>query len=258
MDPIVIGLLVVLAMNMFMFPIAYKLQTDKLTDITYAMSFATIAIYGFIYGSGGQSVPKFILTFLILAWAVRLGFFLLIRVSKMGKDDRFDEIRTSPKRFFRFFLIQAVSSWIISLPFLYRLIDNPSESHNINQVLSIEWIGFGIAVVGLIIESVADSQKSKYKFSDGKGVFMGGLYQKIRYPNYLGEILFWIGIFIVSIHVLSGFRWISLISPIVIILLLRFLSGIPIIEKSRHKKYGDDPSYLKYLKETKLLIPGIY
>jgi len=257
-DPLFIGFLVVLAMNVLMFPVAFKLQTDKLTDITYALSFATLAVYGFIAGNGSINISKIIVTCLVLAWAIRLGGFLFLRVSKMGKDDRFDQIRTNPKRFFRFFLIQAVSSWIISLPFLYRLLDRPADSLSTENIATIAWVGFGIAGIGLLIESVADQQKSNYKFNGGVGVYMQGLYKHIRYPNYLGEILFWLGIFLASIPALYGIRWISIVSPIIIILLLRYLTGIPIIEKSRKVKYGDNSDYQQYLENSKLLLPGIY
>ena len=260
MDPIIFGLVVVLVINLAIFPIAYKLQTDKLTDITYALSFGTLAIYGFIGGLSITSISKLVLTGLILAWAIRLGFFLLDRVTKMGKDARFDEIRTNPVRFFRFFLIQAVSSWIISLPFLYRLLKDPGVETGLQDITTFEWIGWAVAFVGLVMEAVADAQKSKFKSipgNEGK-IFYGGLYKSLQYPNYTGEILFWIGIFIASLSAISGLRWLTITSPIIIILLLLFLSGIPTIEKSRKAKFKDDAAYQAYAQRASKIIPGIY
>ncbi len=260
MDPIIIGLIVVLAMNLIIFPIAYKFQTDKLTDITYSLSFATLAAYGFIGALGITSVAKCIVASLIILWALRLGTFLLNRVTKMGKDDRFDEIRTNPLRFLRFFLIQAFAAWIISSPFLYRLLDKPGESAGIADITSIEWVGYAIAIIGLVLETVADQQKMswKEKGDNGKKLYTEGLYSVVRYPNYTGEILFWIGMFVASTPVIFGIRWLTIGSPIFIILLLLFVSGIPPIEKSRKKKYKGDALYDKYVKSTSKLIPGIY
>ena len=208
MNPIIFGLIVVLAMNLIIYPIAYKLQTDKLTDITYSLSFATVAVFGFIYGLGTESIPKVILTTLILLWAIRLGAFLLHRVSKLGKDDRFDQIRTNPVRFLRFFLLQAVSAWVISLPFLYRLVQNPGQSQGLDSILTVEWIGWGLALFGLIIETIADQQKSNFKNQPGNSgkLYNKGLYSIVRYPNYTGEILFWIGIFIASTPAIFSLR----------------------------------------------------
>ncbi len=260
MDPIIIGLVVVLALNLFIFPISYYFQTDRLTDITYALSFASIAVYGFAMGLGIESTPKIIMAGLILLWAIRLGAFLFYRVTKMGKDDRFDEIRTNPMRFLRFFLIQAVSSWVISLPFLYYLLENPGTQTGWQEISIVEWAGIGIALTGLLVEAIADQQKAVFKADAGNKdkLLTSGLYGVVQYPNYLGEISFWIGIFIVAIPVLSGLRWLAILSPIIIILLLLFLSGIPTIEKARKKKFAGDKEYEAYSKETAKLIPGVY
>ncbi len=260
MDPIIFGLVVVLAMNLFIFPIAYRLQTDKLTDITYSLSFATIAVYGFVAALGTTSVAKMILASLIIIWALRLGTFLLNRVTRMGKDDRFDKIRTNPMRFLRFFLIQATAAWVISLPFLYKLLDQPGEKAGFADISILEWIGFAIAIIGLIIETIADNQKMAFKDQKGNAqkLYKEGLFKTIRYPNYTGEILFWIGIFMACLPVISGLRWLTVTSPLIIIALLVFLTGIPPIEKSRKKKFGDNPEYQKYVNNTSMLIPGIY
>lgn len=260
MDPIIFGLVVVLAMNLFIFPIAYRLQTDKLTDITYSLSFATIAVYGFVAALGTTSVAKMLLASLIIIWALRLGTFLLNRVTRMGKDDRFDKIRTNPIRFLRFFLIQATAAWVISLPFLYRLLDQPGEKAGFADISILEWVGFAIAIIGLIIETIADNQKMAFKDQKGNAqkLFKEGLFKTVRYPNYTGEILFWIGIFMACIPVISGFRWLTVSSPLIIIALLVFLTGIPPIERSRKKKFGDNPEYKNYVNNTSMLIPGIY
>lgn len=260
MDPITFGLVLVLTMNLIAFPFAYKYQTDKLTDITYSMSFAVIVAYGFIGGLGTQSVPKMILAGLIFFWAFRLGAFLLDRVGKMGGDKRFDNIRTNPVRFFRFFVIQAISAWVISLPFLFRLMDHNDGFESISSTSPIEWTGWFLAVLGLGLESISDYQKNTFKFQKGNEdkLFTGGLFQTIQYPNYLGEMSFWIGIFLASTPALYGARWATIASPIIIILLLLFLSGIPTVEKARKKRHGNDPMYVEYASKTAKLIPGIY
>ncbi|MCW1908118.1 MAG: DUF1295 domain-containing protein [Candidatus Saccharibacteria bacterium] len=46
-------------------------------------------------------------------------------------------------------------------------------------------------------------------------------------------------------------------SPIYIVLLLSFGSGIPILEKAADKKWGKDPKYQAYKKRVPTLIPRV-
>jgi len=256
MDPIIIALIVVIAINLFVYPVAYKLQTDKLTDITYSLSFLTLISFGFWKGVGWADSHKIIMGIVLTAWSLRIGYFLLSRVIMMGRDKRFDQIRTNPKRFLRFFLLQGFASWVISIPFLYYFFFHQSE----DGYLLLELIGWAIAILGLLIETIADQQKMNFKSREGNSskLYTGGLYKYVRYPNYTGEILFWIGICVASAGVFIGLRWLSLISPIFIILLLVKVSGILFLEKGRAKQYGDDTAYQDYLSKTKALFPGIY
>ena len=57
--------------------------------------------------------------------------------------------------------------------------------------------------LGLLIEAVADQQKAAHRKKTNTFV-KGGLYRLSRHPNYLGEILFWVGSFIAAIGSLTG------------------------------------------------------
>ena len=94
------ALIVSLVINLSMFLIAYKLRSDKLTDISYAVTFITIALYGMT--QSGISIGHALLAGAIGLWGMRLGGFLLYRVVKRGKDNRFDGVRESFIKFGRF------------------------------------------------------------------------------------------------------------------------------------------------------------
>ncbi|KAH3862758.1 hypothetical protein DPMN_025732 [Dreissena polymorpha] len=64
-----------------------------------------------------------------------------------------------------------------------------------------------------------------------------GLWKVSRHPNYFGEILLWIGIFIISTSVLSYGEWAVVLSPIFISVILLFLSGIPLLEKKADERF---------------------
>ncbi|HJM17784.1 MAG TPA: DUF1295 domain-containing protein, partial [Candidatus Poseidoniia archaeon] len=80
-----------------------------------------------------------------------------------------------------------------------------------------------------------------------------GLWKYSRHPNYFGNIMLWFGIFIFCYN--YDVPWWTVIGPLWTTFLLLFVSGIPLLEASADKKYGEDPEYIRYKKETSILIP---
>ena len=107
-----------------------------------------------------------------------------------------------------------------------------------------------------MIESVADAQKSAFKARENRGRFItSGLWRYSRHPNYFGEMLVWWGLFVFAVPFLDGAAFAVVIGPVFITLLLLFVSGIPLLERSAEAKYGDDPAYREYKRGTSILVP---
>ncbi len=121
-------------------------------------------------------------------------------------------------------------------------------------------LGFLVWVTGFSIEVVADAQKSRFQANpDNKGRFIQtGLWSRSRHPNYFGEILLWIGVAIIALPTLQGWQWLTLISPLFVILLLTRVSGIPLLEKKAQEKWGGQEDYEAYKKRTPVLIPRLW
>ena len=255
--PVLGALVIAMTLNFVAYVIAFLAQTDKLTDLTYSLSFIAIAVWmQFAYTSDHWS--KLLIAALPILWALRLGSYLFFRILKKGRDYRFDEMRPVWWRFGGFWLLQAISVWIISLPYVQALC---SRQHiHVERV----WLlapGLLIFITGMIIEAVADHQKSRFRSRpENAGQFIStGLYKKIRYPNYLGEMLIWIGIYLTCLPYFStAGMYLTIISPLWVITLLIKISGIPYLEKSQHQRYGGLDSYKQYVSKTHRLLPGIY
>lgn len=82
-----------------------------------------------------------------------------------------------------------------------------------------------------------------------------GLWAYSRHPNYLGEILQWSGLFLSASSVMRGPQYLSVVSPLFLWFLLRYVSGIPMLEKQGMKKWGADPAYQTYIQNTPRLWP---
>ena len=72
----------------------------------------------------------------------------------------------------------------------------------------------------------------------------------------LGEMLVWWGIFVFAVPFLHGLAFLTVIGPVFITLLLLFVSGIPMLEKSAEARFGGDPEYREYKRRTSILVPA--
>jgi steroid 5-alpha reductase family enzyme len=104
---------------------------------------------------------------------------------------------------------------------------------------------------------IADRQKSAFNAKpENKGRFIStGLWSWSRHPNYFGEIVLWIGVAIIALPILRGWQWVTLISPVFIILLLTRISGIPLLERRADQKWGNEAEYQSYKARTSVLVP---
>jgi steroid 5-alpha reductase family enzyme len=241
---------VALAVNGAFFAVAASRRTDTVTDLSYSLTFALLAVV--LPFTGAAKPAQLVASLLVVAWAVRLGAYLFRRILRMKVDHRFDGMREQPLRFARFWLLQAVTVAVVMLPVSYLL----DQSHPPGLGA---WAVAGalIWLVGLLVETVADAQKSAFKAKEeNRGRFVAsGLWRYSRHPNYFGELLVWWGLFVFAVPVLHGAAFAVVIGPIFITVLLLFVSGIPLVERSADEKYGGDQAYREYKRRTSILVP---
>lgn len=239
--------------NWLAFIPAFKMQTEKFFDLVGSATYIITIIMACTLVSESDN-RTLLVSVLIIIWALRLGSFLYKRIHKAGKDDRFDTIKPDGLRFFNVWTIQALWVTLTTAPALMAITSTVRKELGLFAL-----IGFIIWLIGFVIEVIADNQKTKFKADPSNaGKFIStGLWAKSRHPNYFGEILLWIGMFIICLPVLRGWHLVSIISPIFVYLLLTKISGVPGLEAKAEKKWGGEEGYERYKKETPLLIPKI-
>jgi len=241
------AVLYIFLIHLLIFVPSYFFQTEKFFDLTGTISYVSSVLFIFFKSNTVESINlgSLVLSTFIIIWSLRLGTFLFLRIKKAGKDRRFNEIKKSFSWFFMTFSVSGMWVTICSICALTGIANGIIFS-------STTIIGIIIFTIGLTIEIIADSQKTKFRANDdNKDKFISsGLWKYSRHPNYLGEIILWLGISLISFSSLEGFQYITLISPIFTYLLLVNVSGINFLEKSGKKKWGHLDSYKKYLKET--------
>ncbi|MDH3292880.1 MAG: DUF1295 domain-containing protein, partial [Acidimicrobiia bacterium] len=103
----------------------------------------------------------------------------------------------------------------------------------------------------------SDRQKSAFKADPtNEGRFIGeGLWAWSRHPNYFGEIVLWIGVAIIAVPVLSSWQYLTLLSPVFVIVLLTRVSGVPALEARADRRWGGQDDYERYKANTPVLLP---
>ena len=237
---------------------SFLAKTEKFYDITGTLAYLITLYLASVltsYSSGASLEPRtLIIIGMVSFWALRLGIFLFIRVLKVGEDRRFREAKKSFSKYLVWWTMSALWVFLTTANALTLIVNNKKL---VNQ--PIFYLGLLIWFIGILFEIIADEQKRRFRLNEkNSGKYISsGLWSISRHPNYFGEIILWIGIAIISLPTLSGFQYVTLISPLFIYLLLTRISGVNLLEESSDKKWGDLQEYEQYKRETPVLVPFI-
>lgn len=193
-------------------------------------------------------------------WAGRLTLHLAIRLSAFPEDRRYKALRSSwgesdaagmklyQRRFLSIYLLQGVLSFLAALPLALLLWMEPQP------LGTIALVGFLFSLLGLLLESYADFTLLSFKLRRARAIceelmrdlveddqaravlvagsrrsqesiYKGGVWGYVEAPNYLGELLFWLGLCFVLLQETLLYAFLGLLSPLFLLLSMRFLSG---------------------------------
>ncbi|OUW75950.1 MAG: hypothetical protein CBD72_05175 [Flavobacteriaceae bacterium TMED212] len=247
------GIVLVFIIHWLLYIPANIFKTEKFFDLTGSLSYISVISY-ILYSKVQDFESGFgevIVSLAIIIWSARLGTFLFLRIKKAGEDKRFRELK---KSWSKFLVAWSTSGMWVTICSACAMTAIASE--NIIELNIIFFIGLFMFVFGFSIEIIADYQKTKFRsISANKDKFISsGLWSKSRHPNYVGEIILWLGISVMSFSNLEGLQYITLISPIFTYWLLVYISGVSILEKSGQEKWGHLKEYQDYIKKTPKLV----
>lgn len=236
--------------NWIVFVPSNRAQTERYYDLTGSVTY--LSLIAFALSAANPDARSVVVAAMVAIWALRLGTFLFRRVRRDGRDGRFDRIKVDPRQFFMTWTLQGL--WVLLTLACALAIITGAQRRDIGIV---GVIGIAVWLVGFAVEVVADAQKSAFKKDPAnQGAFITtGLWAWSRHPNYFGEIVLWTGIAIVGVPVLSGWTWLTLVSPVFVALLLTRVSGIPLLEARAEKRWGSDENFRAYTRNTPVLIP---
>ena len=254
-------IMIIFAIQWIAFIPAYIFKTEKFFDLTGALTYVTAIVLAFVYGSELgllNNTRSFVIMVLVVFWAVRLGYFLFLRVLNVGEDKRFESIKNSFTRFLMTWTLQGLwVSFTLAAALAAVTIAQPTNYDTFDLVGLI--VGGSLWLIGFGFEVIGDYQKNQFRTKpENKGKFINsGLWSISRHPNYFGEIVIWIGMALIALPSLESWRFVTLISPIYVIIQLTLISGVRMLEKRADEKWGGQEDYEEYKRNTAVLIPWL-
>ena len=230
-------------------------SSEKYFDFTGMVATLLVvltAMFALLSSGAEASIRSVFVASFVSVWTLRLGIFLYKRIVKAGEDSRFRDIKKSIPKFLMTWTLSALWVFLTTVNAITLIALNPLEPVGIFFIMgALLWLlGFGFEVI-------ADRQKkyfSEQPKNEGRFITQG-LWSVSRHPNYFGEIILWAGIAIISLPFLSGWQYVTLVSPVFVFLLLTRISGLPFLEDKAEKKWGEDKDYVEYKKRTPILVP---
>ena len=280
-------LFLIVIFNTILFLFAVKKKDNSIIDIFYSslfmLSISAAYIYAafFEYNIDNLNIYSTLLLSTVLIWGIRLGNRIYKKNAGKPEDFRYAAWRNlwleKGKLYFylrsylQIFLLQGIIAFCISLPAIIFMLNLENINNNLLFV-SVFVLGFITWIIGFLFEYFGDKQlddflKDKVRLQKER-IMTSGLWKYTRHPNYFGESTQWIGIYIIfsaliiasNIDIYSKFCILIIsfiISPLLITYLLRFVSGVPMLEKRWDNDTDDNVKkiWLEYKNKTPVMFP---
>lgn len=232
------------------FLLALVLRNASILDIFWGAGFVLVAWVSHP-GLADAGWPQNLSLVFVTLWGIRLTAHILRRNWRKPEDFRYQEFRRQWGRLYplrayvQLFLGQGLFLYLISLGFLWI--------HTHGSLRSAFLVGAGALVwgIGFGFEAIGDAQLRAFlRRPENRGrILQEGLWRYTRHPNYFGEATLWWGIFLMAWGM--GAPLYTLLSPLTITILVRLVSGVPMLEKS----FASVPGYAAYQARTPIFFP---
>jgi steroid 5-alpha reductase family enzyme len=188
------------------------------------------------------------------AWGLRLGGYLALRVAGHPEDPRYAAFREGdpksyPLRMLWVSLPQAPAAALLALSVVLAA-RRPEAALDLRDGLAA--LVFLAAFSG---EALADSQMKRFRADPAnKGkVIETGLWAWSRHPNYFFQWLGWCAYPVMALDPSRPITLLTLVAPLVMYGLLRYVSGVPPLEEAMLKSRGD--AFRDYQRRVSVFIP---
>lgn len=234
---------------------AFSLNNTSTYDPYWSVAPFPIALW-FFAPHGGVPGREWLVAALLLVWGARLtNNFARGWPGLHHEDWRYDTYRSYgpflywPISLFGLHLVPTLTVYAAMLPVW-------AASEGTAPLGPVTWLGAAICVASVILAEVADVQLMRFRDSNppSDAVLDTGLWAVVRNPNYLGEIGFWWGLWLIGFGAGWVYIW-TVVGPMLVTGLFVQIS-IPLKERRMAERRGENWSF--YVNRTPRLIPGLW
>ncbi len=240
-----IPLLLTLGFFTAFFIVAQIIKDNSIVDMGWGAGFVIGALTTLLI-TPSPTVLSYVIVAFIAVWGLRLSARITKRNFGKGEDFRYRQWRKEWGdnvviiAFFRVFMIQGIINFIVGSASYMVIKFNTFDFTGVTSF--VVYAGLLIALIGLIFEVVGDEQLRRHIKEGSRTLMDKGLWSITRHPNYFGEILIWVGLYLsgaslIDSSVNMGLYGVLVISPLLMSAVLIKVST-PLLEKHMAKYDG--------------------
>jgi steroid 5-alpha reductase family enzyme len=225
-------------------------------DVFWTYGTGAAGVIAALWPTAGASASRQQLVAAIVAlWAVRLGTYILLRVAHSETEDaRYAKFKEEwgpryQSRIYWLILPQALITTIMMVS-VHVAAARPHDGLDLRD-------GLGVAILLIAIggESLADWQLARFKKTNTRKHAINdiGLWGWSRHPNYFFEWFGWLSFPVIAFSLVLPFTWLTLLAPIMMFIVLRFITGVPPLEATMLKSRGK--AFVEYQNRVSAFIP---
>ncbi len=253
--PILIVFTADIAATLAIYVFARMFRNASFYDAYWSVAPLVIALYYILVAASGDVVyiRQVVVVTLVFIWGIRLTLNWARQWRGLGHEDwRYANFRSKSKGWFWIVELMGIEMMPTTIVFLGCLSLYPALAIGTSPFGVLDWFAIVVTAGAIILETTADEQLRKFVGANPKpGKIMStGLWAYSRHPNYLGEIMFWWGLFLFAISADISYWWV-VVGPVAMTLLFIFIS-IPMMDKRNLER---KPGYREHMKKVPALVP---
>lgn len=230
------------------------LERTDVADVAWGLGFVTLAWWSTaVVSTTPFESRSVVVSMLVTVWGVRLAWHIGQRnfAAGRGEDERYAEMRRrsrgtwAARSLVAVFWLQGVLMWLVASPMV--VLTAAAD----RALMAVDLLAVAVWCIGFTMESLGDAQLHAWLADPahrGKPLDTG-VWAWTRHPNYFGDALEWWAIGLLALP--SRFWFAALVGPLVMTLLLRFVSGVPPLEL----RHVGEPDWEAYRERTPVFFP---